>query len=120
MTYLHCRIRIPIPVRTANQMQGSHSDWEGIFQSGKSRGILNRLEKLGKIKQNTGKLGAFQTNVICYYRPQVWGKVIFSQVFVCPGGRGSASKGEWGDPPPPELKKRAVRILLECFLLLNI
>ena len=22
--------------------------WEGIFQSGKSQGILNRLEKLGK------------------------------------------------------------------------
>ena len=41
--------------------QGSHSDWktwekwEGIFQSGKSQGILNRLEKSGKITQNTGK-----------------------------------------------------------------
>ena len=30
--------------------------WEGIFQSGKSRGILNRLEKSGKTTQNTGKL----------------------------------------------------------------
>ena len=30
--------------------------WEGIFQSGKSQGILNRLEKSGKIIQNTGKL----------------------------------------------------------------
>ena len=30
--------------------------WEGIFQSGKSQGILNRLEKSGKITQNTGKL----------------------------------------------------------------
>ena len=29
--------------------------WEGIFQSGKSPGILNRLEKSGKITQNTGK-----------------------------------------------------------------
>ena len=29
--------------------------WEGIFQSGKSQGILNRLEKSGKITQNTGK-----------------------------------------------------------------
>ena len=28
--------------------------WEGIFQSGKSQGILNRLEKSGKITQNTG------------------------------------------------------------------
>ena len=26
--------------------------WEDIFQSGKSQGILNRLEKSGKIKQN--------------------------------------------------------------------
>ena len=30
--------------------------WEGIFQSGKSQGILNRLEKSGKITQNTEKL----------------------------------------------------------------
>ena len=30
--------------------------WEGIFQSGKSQGILNRLEKSGKNAQNTGKL----------------------------------------------------------------
>ena len=29
--------------------------WEGIFQSGKRQGILNRLEKSGKITQNTGK-----------------------------------------------------------------
>ena len=32
-------------------IQGSHSHWkkwEGIFQSGKSQGILNRLEKSGK------------------------------------------------------------------------
>ena len=28
--------------------------WKGIFQSGKSQGILNRLEKSGKITQNTG------------------------------------------------------------------
>ena len=39
--------------------------WEGIFQAGKNRGILNRLEKSGKISQNTGKLKQFQTNVIC-------------------------------------------------------
>ena len=30
--------------------------WEGISQSGKSQGTLNRLEKSGKIAQNTGKL----------------------------------------------------------------
>ena len=40
--------------------------WEGIFQSGKSQRILNRLEKSGKITQNTGKLREFQTNIICY------------------------------------------------------
>ena len=38
--------------------------WEGIFQSGKSRGILNRLEKSGKITQNTGKLREFEINII--------------------------------------------------------
>ena len=38
--------------------------WEGIFQSGKSQGILNRLEKSGKITQNTGKLWEFEINII--------------------------------------------------------
>ena len=41
--------------------------WEGIFQSGKSQGILNRLEKSGKITQNTGKLGEFEINIILYF-----------------------------------------------------
>ena len=60
-----------------NYVQGSHSDWknlekwEGIFQSGKSQGILNRLAKSGKsqgkITQNTGKLREFQTNIIFYF-----------------------------------------------------
>ena len=31
------------------------------------REILNRLEKSGKITQNTGKLREFQTNIICYF-----------------------------------------------------
>ena len=40
------------------------------------------------------------------------------------GGGGFASRevciqGELGRPPPPQLEKRAVRILLECFLVLN-
>ena len=35
---------------------GKPEKWEGIFQSGKSRGILNRLEKSGQITQNTGKI----------------------------------------------------------------
>ena len=29
--------------------------WESIFKSGKRQGILNRLEKSGKITQNAGK-----------------------------------------------------------------
>ena len=41
--------------------------WEGIFQSGKSQGILNRLEKSGKITQNTGKLREFEINIIWYF-----------------------------------------------------
>ena len=36
------------------------------FQSGKSQGILKRLEKSGKITQNTWKL-EFQTHVISYF-----------------------------------------------------
>ena len=31
------------------------------------QGILNGLEKSWKITQNTGKLGQFQTNIICYF-----------------------------------------------------
>ena len=38
--------------------------WEGIFQSGISQGIFNRLEKSGKITQNTGKLREFEINII--------------------------------------------------------
>ena len=41
--------------------------WEGIFQSGKSQGILNRLEKSGKIAKNTGKLREFEINIIWYF-----------------------------------------------------
>ena len=41
--------------------------WEDIFQSGKSWGILNRLEKSGKITQKTGKLREFEMNIILYF-----------------------------------------------------
>ena len=34
-------------------------------------------------------------------------------------GGGSASRWCWADPLPPELEKRTVRILLECFLVLH-
>ena len=37
---------------------------EGIFQSGKSQGILNGLEESGKITQNAGKLREFEINII--------------------------------------------------------
>ena len=55
--------------------------WGGIFQSGKSQGILTRLESQ-KITQNTGKLREFQTNVIGYFSVTVcvlFGK--FDEVF---------------------------------------
>ena len=42
--------------------------WEGIFQSGKSQGILNRLEKSGKTTQNTGKLRAFQKKLFVIFQ----------------------------------------------------
>ena len=41
--------------------------WEGIFQSGKSQGILNRLEKSGKITQNTGKTSGNFRKMLCYF-----------------------------------------------------
>ena len=41
--------------------------WEGFFQSGKSQGILNRLEKSSKMTKNTGKHCVFQGNVICHF-----------------------------------------------------
>ena len=41
--------------------------WEGIFQSGKSQGILKRLEKSWKISHNTGKLKEFQKKIIFFF-----------------------------------------------------
>ena len=46
---------------TMVRSRGSHSDWK-TWKNGKafsSQGILNRLEKSGKITQNTGKLWGF-------------------------------------------------------------
>ena len=54
-----------VPTRTGKT--GKPGKWEGIFQSGKSQGILNRLEKSGKTTQNTGKLRKFQKKIICYF-----------------------------------------------------
>ena len=51
-----------VPTRTRKP-----GKWEGIFQSGKSQGILNRLEKSEEIAQSTGKLRELQTNVIYYF-----------------------------------------------------
>ena len=48
-----------VPTKTAKpEKMGRHFPFMG-----KSRGILNRQEKLEKITQNTGKVGKFQTNV---------------------------------------------------------
>ena len=51
-----------VPTRT-----GKSEKWEDIVQSGKSQGILNRLEKSGRITQKSGKLREFQTNIICSF-----------------------------------------------------
>ena len=50
-----------VPTQTGKM--GRHA----IFQSGKSQGILNRLEKSGKITQNTGKLREFEINIVWYF-----------------------------------------------------
>ena len=57
--------------QTNKYLQGSHSDWKtwkkykGIFQSRKSQGTLNRLEKSEKVTQNTGKNEGNSNK--CYY-----------------------------------------------------
>ena len=51
-----------VPTRTGKSE--NLEKWEGIFQSGKNQGILNRLEKSGNITQNTGKMRKFQINII--------------------------------------------------------
>ena len=56
------RVYFRVPTRT-----GKPGKWEGIFQSLKSQGILNRLVKSGKIMQNTGKLREFLKILICYF-----------------------------------------------------
>ena len=52
------RVYYMVPIGTGNQ--GKPGKWEGIFQSGKSQGILSRLEKSGNFAQNTGKTGKFE------------------------------------------------------------
>ena len=47
-----CNTGFPLGLENLENLE----KWEGIFQSGKSQGILNRLEKSGKSTQNTGKL----------------------------------------------------------------
>ena len=56
---------------------------------------------------------------------QGWGSASRGRGYVsggeggCIQGWGFVSGGGWTDPPPAELGKRAVRILLECFLVEN-
>ena len=54
--------------------------WEGILQSRKMQRILNRLEKSGKITQNTGKIRIFQINVICYFTDIYMNCVLFGEM----------------------------------------
>ena len=62
LLYLLLWGKVMVPTRTRKP-----GKWEGIFQSGKSQGILNRLEKSEEIVQSTGKLRELQTNVIYYF-----------------------------------------------------
>ena len=57
--HLNQRTGFPLGLENLENLE----KWEGIFQSGKSQGILNRLEKSGKITQNTGKLRKFEINI---------------------------------------------------------
>ena len=55
--------------KTSLAKQGSHSDWK-TWKNGKafsSQGILNRLEKSGKIAQNTGKTSGNFRKMLCYF-----------------------------------------------------
>ena len=52
-----------VPTRTGKP---GKEKGEGIFQSGKSQGILNRPE-VRENHTNTGKVREFQKNVICYF-----------------------------------------------------
>ena len=81
--------------------------------------------------------GAYTKNIACYRPQRSWGKVIFSQacviLFTVPGPGGAWSRGvcAWsggggcvpgpggpGGDPPRRLLLRAVRILLECILVI--
>ena len=79
LVYSYNTPRPPIPPHLHRVLAVSNKDtgfplglenlekWADIFQSGKSQGILNRLEKSGKITQNIGKLGEFEINIIWYF-----------------------------------------------------
>ena len=59
LTCLHA-----VNLRVKSGCHSSNMDWknwknENFFQSGKSEGILNRLEKSGNFAQNTGKMRDF-------------------------------------------------------------
>ena len=44
------------PGKIKKKIRENLEKWEGIFQSGKSQGILSRLKKSGNFTQNTGKI----------------------------------------------------------------
>ena len=60
-----CEIAAGFPLRLEKMV--NLKKWEGIFQSGKSQGILKRLEKSCKISHNTGKLKEFQKKIISFF-----------------------------------------------------
>ena len=86
------------------------------------------LKKPGKVLEISWNFVSPKKWEPCYiYHPQTkFTKVMFSQVFVCPhGGRGFCIQGGWADTPPPNrilrdtVNERAVRMLLECILVLK-
>ena len=70
------------------------------------------------------------TNCDFLLRPakEVWGKVMFLHLSVCPQGEGGAvmslpvidsTPTPWTAPPPVTVEELAVRILVECFLVVH-
>ena len=84
--------------------------------------IMNRHQKTYWITQKGYSKKRYQKEYLLYQVP--FGRVVYVWGWVCPGGVGMSSVvGTPTDPPSPGhgipwdmVDKRAVRILLECFL----
>ena len=77
------------------------------------------------------RVGSWATGIVIVLLPpanEVWGKVMFLHLSVClftAGGwsasvGGSASRGDWADPPPGYYGIWSTSILLECILVFRI